>query len=369
MKILIVCPYFFEPHRWMISAYKTALYLSKSFEVIVLTVGRPKFEQLNPNLKIYRMWDIFVPDPFNQSIIPGLLVSLALVIWREKPTHYIVNKHTFFTSLSILFLRLIGKKVVTTTDAFPGINWFPRGNKLSRLMVVILCWCYGMPLLWLSTRVVVFHNGLVPIAKRYGLRYTVIPNGVDLASIDAIKPNKELQNKQYITVIYVGRLESIKGYDDIIAVARTLTEKERWLRFVFVGSYAGKEAMIQREATKQIMFLGHRSDVISLMKAADIFVLSSYSEGLPNALMEAMATSLSCVATKVGGVPYLLRNGHSGRLFTPGDRKHLASIIEELCHNRAERKKFGRAARAVIERKHDWSTIARQYVLLLERIN
>ena len=61
MKILIIAPYFFEKHRWMISAYKTALNLAKKHKVVVLTCGTPAFEKLTPNLTVYRMRDLFLP--------------------------------------------------------------------------------------------------------------------------------------------------------------------------------------------------------------------------------------------------------------------------------------------------------------------
>src|SRR3989344_2165473 len=187
MKLLLVCPYFFEPHRWMISAYKTALFLSKKIDVVVLTTGKPKYEQLNPRLKIYRMPDIFLPDPINYSIIPGLFWHLWRVVKLEKPTHFLVNKHMFFTTFSVLLLRMMGKKVVTATDSFPTIDWFPRNRHLTWLM-----WLYstlfGIPLLRLSTLVVLLHSNLLPIAHRLRLNAKVINNGVDLELIDKAKP-------------------------------------------------------------------------------------------------------------------------------------------------------------------------------------
>ncbi|MDD3774319.1 MAG: hypothetical protein PHW50_03540, partial [Patescibacteria group bacterium] len=101
MKILIISPYFFEPHRWMISAYKTALALSKNDQVVVMTTGRPWIEQMNKNLTIYRLRDLFLPDPINFSFVPFLGWHLLRIIRKEKPDCFLVNKHMFYTSLAV----------------------------------------------------------------------------------------------------------------------------------------------------------------------------------------------------------------------------------------------------------------------------
>lgn len=351
----------------MISAYKTALYLSKKHEVVVLTTGTPRYEKINDNLTVYRLRDLFLPDPVNYSIVPGLFTGLASIIKKEKPTHYLVNKNMFFTSFAIVQLRLMGKKVITATDTFPGINWFPR-NPFVKVVMSLYAHLLGMPLLKLSTKVVLFHAGLKDVAEKYKLKYTIIPNGVDLAAIDAASANAELLNKKVVTVTYVGRLETIKGYDDIIAVAQELTPKHKNVRFVFVGTTAKKEALVAEVQNEQIVFLGHRTDVASLMKASDIFVLASYSEGLPNALMEAMACELACVSSNVGGVKVLINEGKNGLLFEAGDRVQLAQHIETLVGDEALRKSLGKAARTTILKTYTWEAISEQYADLFEKV-
>lgn len=70
----------------MISAYKTALILSRSIDVVVLTTGSPAVERLNARLTVYRCRDWFLPDPENYSVVPGLFSTLRRVIEREAPT-------------------------------------------------------------------------------------------------------------------------------------------------------------------------------------------------------------------------------------------------------------------------------------------
>jgi len=367
MKILIIMPYFFEPHRWMISGYKTALYLSKKNKVIVLTTGRPYYEEMGPNLRIYRMWDFFMPDPVNFSIVPGLFWHLCRVIKKEKPDIFLVNKHMFYTSLAVIWLRLLGKKVFTQIDSFPGITWFSRS-----IFVNMILWIYGrtigLCLLKLSQKVILLHEGLIPIARKYQLNYTVVHNGVDLGAIKKAKPASDLRSKSKgeQRVIYVGRLESVKGYRDYLRIAVKMVRKNPHLKFYLVGNTQGKEDLIKKYSSRRLIFLGHRNDVYSILKTMDVFVLSSYSEGLPNALMEAMASGLACVASNVGGVKVLIKDKINGLLFEPGNCQAMESKITLLLLNDKLRKKLSYNAHKTISKDYSWKKVASQYLGLFE---
>lgn len=367
MKVLIIAPYFFERHRWMISAYKTALALSDRMEVVVLTAGQPAFEQFFPRLKIYRLKDWFIPDPVNYSIVPGLIPALEKIIRVENPDIFLVNKHMFFTSLSVLWLRLRGKKVVLATDTFPGLNWHPR-KIFVRLVMSMYAIIIGWPVLKAANVVILFHEGLIPLAKKLGLQYRIIHNGVDLAKIDSAISVGDLKTlPDQVTVAYIGRMESIKGYDDFLAVAQKLAPQLPHVRFLFVGSYHGKEELVRTVSTPQIFFTGHRDDVSSILKAIDIFVLPSYSEGLPNALMEAMAAGCTCLSSDVGGVKTLIQPEKNGLVFPPGDRAAMSNELKRLITDSTLRLKLGRAAQETIRKGYDWKVIAGDYEQLFQK--
>lgn len=353
-KILLIAPRFFDAKygekRAMRSAVTTARSLSTLSPVVVVTAGAaPRYERISSTLSVYRLWDLFIPDPVNLGLPLGLFWSLLAIMRREQPNAYLVNKHMFFTGFAVPFLRLLGKRVILQTDTFPGMNWFPR-NTLVKYIMIALAWTAGLLILKSASRVVLLHEGLVPVAKRLRLPYHVIHNGVDIAKFDRFAPAVDLAKKsKQIFVGYVGRLESVKGYDDFLAVAQQLAPDYPQVTFFFVGSTEGKEELVQTSSTKQIRFLGHRSDVPAVLKRFDIFVLPSYSEGLPNALMEAMAAGCATVASNVGGVKILLRDG-LGRTFKPGDRGALRTQLEALITNSAERRRLGQKARMRIER-------------------
>lgn len=368
MKLLIVAPYFFESHRWMISAYKTALFLSSRMEVVVLTTGHPSYEEINPQLRVYRMRDWFLPDPVNYSIVPGLAWNLWRLVRRERPDIFLVNKHMFFTSFAVWWLRLMGKKVILATDTFPGMNWHPR-HPLVKIVMKIYAYLFGWPLLKAANRVVLYHEDLLPVAKKLGLRAEVIHTGVDLDAVDRAPQPTDIQKKpKQIFVCYIGRLESIKGYPDFIAAAQALSPQYPHVTFFLIGSSQGKEALVKSVSTPRIQFLGHRDDVNSLLKVMDIFVLPSYSEGLPNALMEAMAAGVACLSSRVGGVKVLLHEGVEGLTYPAGQVSELQRQLSRLIEDGDLRRRLGQDARRRIFKDFNWATIAGQYQQLFQSV-
>jgi glycosyltransferase involved in cell wall biosynthesis len=94
-----------------------------------------------------------------------------------------------------------------------------------------------------------------------------------------------------------------------------------------------------------VRFTGSRDDVFEILPAFDVFVLSSRHEGLPIALMEAMASGVACVATRVGGVPELIDDGRNGLLVDPGDPSALAAAIAKLLDDESLRRALATSAR------------------------
>jgi glycosyltransferase involved in cell wall biosynthesis len=366
VKLLVIVPYFDEPHRWMISGQKTAYELAKKHDVIVLTTGTTnRVEQRSDRLTIYRLKDIFLPDPINYSVVPTLFHAIQTILKRNKLDLCIINKHMFFTSLAIWPLKWHGCKVIVQTDTFPGINWFPK-NKFVGIVMWLYARLIGNPILRAADVVVILHEGLESVAQQLKLRYRVIHNGIDLTDFDAIKPPQDLKKKKgEIWVGYVGRLESIKGWYDLADVAKRLVATDSRLHFFFVGPTARAEARIREFTHPRIHFLGHRSDVAGIDKLLDIFVMPSLSEGLSNAIMEAMAASCCVVASNVGGNVILIKDKVTGRLFPVGDREALAEVLTSLCATMDTTKKLGRHARQLIESDYSLSLNVKKLVQLI----
>jgi glycosyltransferase involved in cell wall biosynthesis len=142
-------------------------------------------------------------------------------------------------------------------------------------------------------------------------------------------------------VLSAGRLSPEKGHDYLIdAVSKILsTSPQLKLKVLIAGSGPSerklKEQLNKKGLQERVELVGHCSDMNGLFSIADLFVLPSLSEGSPNVLLESMAARVPIVATKVGGVPELVKDGESAILVPPGDSESLKKAIIELLMNRS----------------------------------
>jgi glycosyltransferase involved in cell wall biosynthesis len=368
VKILLVAPYFWDSFARKISmgsAVMAARQLSRRHEILVITTGREQEEETcSPNLKVVSARGWLLPDPVNYVLSPQSLLMVRRQIREFRPDLVLVNKFMFFTSFAAPIAKLMGKPTILVTDTYPGLNWFPRNRFVAAVM-----WLYarlvGVPLLRSVDRVVLLHEGLVPIAERYRLRYTVIHNGTDLAQADFAAPATDLTKPEGETWIgYVGRLESVKGYDILLRAVEPLHRKYPNLKTFFIGATGPGDF----SSSSQVRFLGFREDVYSVLKRMDVFCLPSLSEGLPNALMEAMSVGCASVASGVGGVTALIEHEKNGLLVPPGDPDALSGSLERLILDPESRKSLGAAARRTIEAGFDWRRIHEKYEELFREV-
>lgn len=151
-----------------------------------------------------------------------------------------------------------------------------------------------------------------------------------------------------IVVGTIGALAERKNLAVLVRAASYCTEAMR-LRFVIVGGGPDEQALrasIQEHGMEdRFKLLGEREEAWKLLPGFDMFVLTSRSEGMPNALMEAMAAGRPCVCTDVGGCRELLEHGKTGYLVTPGGAREVADRIVELSRDPALRASMGRAGR------------------------
>ena len=110
-----------------------------------------------------------------------------------------------------------------------------------------------------------------------------------------------------------------------------------------------------------VVFAGTRADMPRVLSALDVVAVPSHSEGMSNALLEAMAMALPVVATRVGGNPNVVRDGVTGRLVAPRDPCALARVLVELVADPAARQSLGRAARRHVADNLSLSAMVRRY--------
>ncbi len=365
--ILLISPYWKEDHRWMVSSYKLAeLWRRLGYKVIVACMGsetRP-LTKLQDNLFLATRKDWFLKDPWNYGISFGFSGFVLKLAEEEKPDIVIVNKVLFWSSIALLRLRLAGHRVLLTTDALVGITWWPRG-RIAKICAAIYAWTLGWLILQCATKIVFFHPQPPAVLARLGIeeKSMVIPTGIDPQGY-GLGPNPNPQPST-LNITYVGRLESVKGVDDFLAAA-VLVKKAYPDINIQVAGWAKPNHPLLSQYRDDVLFLGLCNDVPALLATTHIFVLPSYSEGLSNALMEAMASGCACIASDVGGNRFLIQNGVSGFLFPAGDRGALSSYIQKLVVDQDKRRSFGEKARQRIEEVFSWEKVGQQYRVLFD---
>ena len=158
--------------------------------------------------------------------------------------------------------------------------------------------------------------------------------------------------KEDIVVGFVGRLAKIKNLHCFLDAARIISKNNQKVKFMVVGSGPLEEKLkdfAKKIGLSNIIFTGTRKDIPNIVSIFDMLALTSHSELCPNAVLEAMAAGKPVVATKVGGVPELVKEGVTGFLAEPNNHYDVAEKISALINNPALREKFGKNGQNMAE--------------------
>jgi len=176
-----------------------------------------------------------------------------------------------------------------------------------------------------------------------------------------------------LLIIYAGYLQRDKGVFELVQAFAHAAKLRSNAFLILAGEGADSQHLIrlaaETEAAERMQFLGHvnHDQMPALMQACDIAVMTSWREGMPNALIEAMACGLPAVATAVGGIPQAVQHGRSGLLVPPRDVPAIAEALTRLASDAAQRERFGREARAIAVADFDARKNARRLAALLEQ--
>jgi glycosyltransferase involved in cell wall biosynthesis len=173
----------------------------------------------------------------------------------------------------------------------------------------------------------------------------------------------------------VGRLSVEKGFDILVRAVQHLLAAGLNVELIIVGEGDERKRLESQIAElnlqDRIKLLGFRSDTVELYQAFDLFALSSYREGLPNVLLEAMALEVPVVSTNVAGIPKLVTHQQDGLLVEPGQPESLANAMQSVLENSPLSRSLSQAARKTIEDKFSFDRrmekVARVYDLVLPR--
>lgn len=187
-------------------------------------------------------------------------------------------------------------------------------------------------------------------------RVEVIYNGVELSQFRNVAPSvrQEVRDElklahDELVITLVARLDPIKDHPTAIATLERVREAIPKARLLVVGDGPERENIeniVKRQRLDEhILLLGTRRDVPRLLRASDVFLMTSVGEGIPLTIIEAMAAGVPVVSTRVGGIPEMISDEETGFLREPGDAIGLAKAIVTLRHDTTLREQITSAAR------------------------
>lgn len=267
----------------------------------------------------------------------------------------IVHCHTpmggVLTRIAANRARKKGVKIVYTAHGFhffkgaPLKNWllyYPAEKMLSRL----------------TDTLITINEEDYTIAQKFKARQTVyVPGiGVDVkkfgeAAVDRAKKREELGlGENNFAILSVGELIRRKNHEVVLKALAKINNPDIVYIICGDGELAAYLKNIAEALNVNVRFMGFRKDIPEISAAVDLFVLSSYHEGLPVALMEAMASGLPVVCAKTRGNTDLIENGKGGFLVEPDDVEGFAGSIERIANSAPLRKIMGEENRSGIEK-------------------
>jgi glycosyltransferase involved in cell wall biosynthesis len=216
---------------------------------------------------------------------------------------------------------------------------------------------------WLATKTTALiavspqvRDDLVALGVAPKERFVVIRLGIELGERVAANSNGRADNRRYLgipgdrfAVGWIGRMTAVKRTDDILVAFKRLRDSGIDAVLCLVGDGPDRPELERRAhelgVIRDTVFLGYQEDVAPFYSAFDALILPSSNEGTPVSAIEALAAGRPVVATRVGGVPDVVRDGEDGFLVEAGDTNELADRLEQLARDPALRERMGREGR------------------------
>jgi glycosyltransferase involved in cell wall biosynthesis len=198
----------------------------------------------------------------------------------------------------------------------------------------------------------------------------VIHNGVDISKFAPDGRFHDIRKEFAITdsdvvIGFIGRLVPAKGIEYLIDAFSHLERNLKNIKLLIVGHGSLLDRLRERahehSINGSVLFTGERHDIPDILSGIDIFVMPSVAEGLPNSLLEAMAMRKPIIATSVGGIPEVIRNGINGLLVPPRNAESIITAIKKLLDKRHLAKKMGQSARYFVEENLSIQATARKW--------
>ncbi len=290
-----------------------------------------------------------------------LYFKLAREFWRYRI--HIAHTHSWAT----LMEGMIGAKLAAVPIIIHGEHGTMQTE--SKLHIFVQRWFWRRTDLMLSVSEVLREN----LHRTFDFpkeRIQVVRNGVDLSRFDLSRNGIDYKARlglppEALVFGAVGRLVPVKAYPVLLKAAKLVFREIPAAHLAIVGDGPLRHELVHLARDYNMMdrvhFLGARKDVSEILRAFDVYVLCSESEGMSNTILEAMASGRPVVATAVGGNPELVVDGETGLLVPPNHPHHLATALAKLLREPARRQCLGQRGRQRVEERFSLESMVRNY--------
>lgn len=311
-------------------------------------------------------------ERFRMKRGPNVFGAMRIVCRARQENVQVIHCHGYKANILMSLLPRSLRKLpyVSTLHGWTSIM---RYSKMS---------AYAWADVWLAKRadrVVVVCEAMMRDARvvTAGLKPVVVRNGIQGNDevIGTEKPWQQLRRDltgRGLVLGTIGRLSAEKGFDILLWAFAKIIEKGYHASLVVVGE--GQDRLRLQEISRQkgiadrVVFTGYLDQADSYMKAFDLFVMASLTEGLPITLLEAMWAGIPIVATRVGGIPEALDYGRCGILVSPGDANDLAKGIIVLADSVETRVQLARSGKERVQQEFSAAKMAHGYRKIYEQI-
>jgi phosphatidyl-myo-inositol dimannoside synthase len=329
-------------------------------------------EQFSPRIRIYKtpVWNKNIHHSTNRELIIYTFEALWLSarLMKQRRYDFCFAMSALPAGAAALILMQVYRLPYMVWVSGPDIPGFERRYKnIYPLLVPLIraVWRSAQPVIAKCNEEVEMIHA---IDKKLSIR--VIPNGVD--SEGYIQADIRA-NSDRLKVISVARLIERKGQHHIIQAVKRLKDQGIIVQVSFLGAGDSLEELMKLSTGLAVddcvRFVGYvpREELPRYYAESDLFVLSSFNEGMSLAALEAMAAGLPLLLTRTGGTDMMLIEGNNGFSYEWGDVDRLAALMGKLAKDRDLLKRMGSASRTMVE-KFSWSVIAGEFLNLFSTL-
>ncbi|MBU90163.1 hypothetical protein CMO94_01370 [Candidatus Woesearchaeota archaeon] len=308
--------------------------------------------------------------------MPLLIISELLSSYRLVKEEHInmIHAHWILPQGFVgVFLKKLFKIPLLVT--VHGSDLFPLKNMLfKRLQIFVVKNADSVTVNSNATK-----NELVRRFPSYSSKISVIPMGIDINRFKERSIKKPKKYSGNSILLFVGRLSDQKGLQFLISSMPDVLKHYPNIKLLVIGEgpYLDKlkDSAGANRISDNVEFLGSmsNSEIAKYYNFADIFIIPSLStktgtEALGLSLLEAMASGCTVIGTKVGGIPFVIKNSYNGMLVKQKDSKELANAVITLLKNNQKSKKLGKNAAEFVRKNYSWDKISKEFIKIYKNL-